>query len=760
MNDRAERDLTIERLLATLEAPRAKERLHERLWERVDAVETNLLVGALEAPTPGARFHERLWERIDAAETRPVERRARPWVLRRPRLAAAVLVAAAAAVWAVVWLAGWPAGREQGVFTGPPPAVAQVIENVRLRLDSTHTLSAVFTYRRAGAPAYQARVVMTSDGRMRTASIAGEGGSWRLPPEGATLANTPGLHVEVTSMLDGTRTEAWDARRGVTVARTVGLAPGPPDAAGTGLFPAEYAGQMSALAIAGSRVTSSTYEGRPVLVVTAPAGRASVAPAAGSGEPAVRFDRVSMTVDRRTWLPVRVVRSYRGTVVESWAFRDVRLAVPLTTADFAVQLPGSAELITGADQGFRRLSLQKASAAVGGRLYVPERLPEGFSLSLAAVRTPEATLEQPASSRAPPVASLVYRSGFRSVVVTARPLRRSAVDSTDDPFVESIARGTSGATRVVLRSGGLAGARAHLSAEPLGLPHLWVAQDGVLVTVAGDVTRRELLRIAGSLERFGVWRTGQVFAAYTTATRAYDLSTLADLYSRGVEIDGRAYPPTEIEEALIKNSEQTDYFVSGKALAPFVAAGTVVWEAWPGPYPSSDGSYSPEAVAEVVTVRGGKIVREDFHWVSGPTRPAGREVLHPARLRTPLGSGDTAAAARGLARDYAAALRAKDATRLAGMSARRVAFLDIEYGDAGGRPALLRRYERMFRFPDDLAFGRFAITSGPGWAVIRWTASSDSLGYDRADGLTVLEFRDGKVARETLYIAKDYMPFR
>ena len=46
-----------------------------------------------------------------------------------------------------------------------------------------------------------------------------------------------------------------------------------------------------------------------------------------------------MIVDRATWLPVRVVRSYRGTVVESWGLRDVHLDAPLLASDFSVQLP-------------------------------------------------------------------------------------------------------------------------------------------------------------------------------------------------------------------------------------------------------------------------------------------------------------------------------------------------------------------------------------------------------------------------------------
>ena len=138
----------------------------------------------------------------------------------------------------------------------------------------------------------------------------------------------------------------------------------------------------------------------------------------------------------------------------------------------------------------------------------------------------------------------------------------------------------------------------------------------------------------------------------------------------------------------------------------------------------SDGWYSPEAVAELVTVRGEKIVREDFFWVGGPMRKAGETSPHPARLRTPPGPDDTSSAARRVALAYAAALKAKDATTLARMSAPDVRFLDVGYGDYGRRPELLRRYERMFRFPADLVFSRLRTFSGPGWAVVRWTAAS------------------------------------
>jgi ketosteroid isomerase-like protein len=720
------------------------------------------LLGSLEAPPAKGRFHERLWERIDAAEARPLDHPLRRPLFRRPRLVAAALAAAAVAVWVAVSLVGWPLTREHGMAPGPPPAVAQVIDKVRLRLDSCRSLSAVFTYQRAGDPLFQARILATSDGRVRTTAISEPDGSWRLPSVGATLGNTPGLHIEVTSLPDGTRTEAWNSEDGPAIARTINTPVGPPDAGGSGLFPAEYSGLMSPIAIAGSTVSFSTYQGRRVLVVSAPVRPASALTPMKSASSTPRYDRVSMTIDRNTWLPVRVVRTYHGTVVEVWGLSDVRLDHPLLASDFAVQLPSSAALITGADQGFRRLSLKKASAAVRGRLFVPETLPGGFALSLVAARTPKPTLQKPWLSNESGVASLVYRNGFRSIVVTTRSFNGALPDPGHDPFVGSSFRGPSGATQAFLRAGGLSGVRALLSAHPLELPHLWVLHDGLLVTVAGDVTRRELLRVAESLDLYSVWRTHRVFTAYVAATKANDLGRLRHLYADGVQLVDNAGSNSVKgkDDVAIRNNDMAEYLASGKTVSALVGRRGALWEAWPGSYVAIGGWYTPDAVAEVVTVRGERIAREDFFWIGGPNTRASKARPHPARLRTPPGPGDTSSAARQIALDYASALRHKDAARLGSMSSADVRFLDVGCGDHGRRPALHRRYQRMFAFPADLAFTGLRTFSGPGWAVVRWTARSDSLGYEDVTGLTVLEIRNGRIARETLYCAKDKMPFR
>ena len=63
----------------------------------------------------------------------------------------------------------------------------------------------------------------------------------------------------------------------------------------------------------------------------------------------------------------------------------------------------------------------------------------------------------------------------------------------------------------------------------------------------------------------------------------------------------------------------------------------------------------------------------------------------------------------------------------------------------------------MFAFPADLAFADLRTFSGPGWAVVRGPPPV-TLGYEGVAGLTVLEIRNGKVARQTLYCQKARCP--
>ena len=125
------------------------------------------------------------------------------------------------------------------------------------------------------------------------------------------------------------------------------------------------------------------------------------------------------------------------------------------------------------------------------------------------------------------------------------------------------------------------------------------------------------------------------------------------------------------------------------------------------------------------------------------------------RLFTPT---DTPAASEAVAVKYAAALQNKDAAALAALSAPQIVFLDTAVNFMPPQ-TLLGRYTSIFRAPADLKFANLKYAVGRGWAAVIWTAASQSMNAS-GGGVTMLEIRDGEIARETLYYNSSYMPFQ
>jgi hypothetical protein len=154
----------------------------------------------------------------------------------------------------------------------------------------------------------------------------------------------------------------------------------------------------------------------------------------------------------------------------------------------------------------------------------------------------------------------------------------------------------------------------------------------------------------------------------------------------------------------------------------------------------------------VQETRGGKVVYEGdyYQWGNLP--------LEPKPLKSAPGPADTPAAAAGVALQYAAALQAKDAAALAAPSAADIAFMDTASSTVGSSPGAVRtHYAEIFnKGVSGLAFTHLRYAFGRGWAAVIWTASSGGVG---GDGVTVLEIRDGAIARETLYYNSSKMPF-
>src|SRR5262249_11618690 len=90
------------------------------------------------------------------------------------------------------------------------------------------------------------------------------------------------------------------------------------------------------------------------------------------------------------------------------------------------------------------------------------------------------------------------RRGFEQLMVTTRlrehgpardPLGIRGIPASGEP--------------VTLHGGALDGVEARVVVDPRSLPHLWAATDKLVVTVSGDLTRAELIRVAESLQSGG-----------------------------------------------------------------------------------------------------------------------------------------------------------------------------------------------------------------------------------------------------------------
>jgi hypothetical protein len=95
------------------------------------------------------------------------------------------------------------------------------------------------------------------------------------------------------------------------------------------------------------------------------------------------------------------------------------------------------------------------------------------------------------------VVSLSYRHGLDQFIVTTRPVG-------PDPSLwgDPLASGEGyrdEPEQVTFHGGALAGETGHLLIDPLAIPHVWVKTDRLVVTVSGDLSREELIRVAESL---------------------------------------------------------------------------------------------------------------------------------------------------------------------------------------------------------------------------------------------------------------------
>ena len=297
----------------------------------------------------------------------------------------------------------------------------------------------------------------------------------------------------------------YDATRGVlrqisenrgrpTLMEDTGLAPGPPDSLATGPRSYEDPELMvrAILELDGATATATVHDGRPVWVVQAVL------------TPWSRFaglDHAMVTIDQATGLAVAIVFTDKGRPVRDVRVEQLAVNRPFPPEEFSpAPPPGAAVTPGGTGPAFTRMSLQAAAREGGFSAPLPARVPDGFARAEVAfggrVLAPGAGVTH--------AISMAYRRGLHSFVVTARP-------QGSDPSLVSRERlfGLTGGPRtvleatraepVVLQGGRFDGAVAQINLDPFRRPHLWVAADGLVVTIAGDMSRAELVDVAQSL---------------------------------------------------------------------------------------------------------------------------------------------------------------------------------------------------------------------------------------------------------------------
>lgn len=413
---------------------------------------------ALPVPDHAPGFEWALRQRLVAERRRRSGRLSWRWPA-----AAAVAAAAALAV-----LVGLP--RDEAA------TAAEVKAAVQTALARASTLSGVIVTDGPGpGDELRWRFAMTDEGDFRLTGIG-------FPDDVAYDASTG-----VARSLNRSASLGGDT---LFAAERTGIAPGPPDGGPpTWILPRELGGFVRALLAAEDpRLRETEYQGCPAWQLDVPVEPNAIVPEFSG-------DAIAVTIDRETGMPVRVVETKRGAFIRELRLEQLAVDAELAPETFALDFPAGMEILRS-DEGFRRVPLAEVAAAASYDPLVPAWVPDGFQLAEVAVarRSSEPTGVEGSNPPSERVVSLSYRRGLDQILVTTRLANGEWSDplATGEGFVDR-------PERIRLGAGALAGSEAELVIDPRGIPHLWTTGPDLVVTVAGDAGRAELVRIAESL---------------------------------------------------------------------------------------------------------------------------------------------------------------------------------------------------------------------------------------------------------------------
>jgi hypothetical protein len=192
---------------------------------------------------------------------------------------------------------------------------------------------------------------------------------------------------------------------------------------------------------------------------------------------------------------VRILETNHGRFLRELRMEDIAVDTKLAPSTFALRFPLGADVVRS-DDGFRHVPLHTVAGTVGYAPLVPQWVPDGYRLvEVAVARAAGPTGKEAGNPPSRMVVSLSYRRGLDQFLVTTR-LRDAGTWgdplATGEGFVDR-------PETLRIDAGALRGARAELLIDPRGTPHVWTLTRDLVVTVNGDLTRAELVRITNSL---------------------------------------------------------------------------------------------------------------------------------------------------------------------------------------------------------------------------------------------------------------------
>lgn len=307
-------------------------------------------------------------------------------------------------------------------------------------------------------------------------------GSWVVSQTGTIDQTT--YHA-----VNGTRRRARATGEGpaiaLTVTDTIGLPAGPPDPSPPAPSPL-YELQLvpALLRLAGhERLPRRAVEDHWVweLDITLPTG-------AGRSD-----EHWRVVVDSATSLPRSVTRTLGDRLVRRVEVVSWNTVAKLPDDTFVQPLPDGTEP-AASSHGFVSTALADVPAPGRGEPAIPSWLPDGFELTVVAVRAqPPVGAQSTGSGKNPPdetVTSLGFQRGLERITFTTRSAGPDPAEWSS-PFSVTL---TDEPPRVVDR-GRFKGSSARSGTDLFGRAHLWMVAGDTVLTVSGDLTAEDAFQI-------------------------------------------------------------------------------------------------------------------------------------------------------------------------------------------------------------------------------------------------------------------------